>query len=91
MLDVHDCEERYATRSGKRLSTGELGGRPRPRSCSCFYLAAMANSLKRAAGRLAAGKQGANRSSASGDSTSVTRLKGKATARKAKRKVRSLG
>jgi hypothetical protein len=50
----------------------------------------MANSLKKAAGRLATGKPAAKKSSASGDSSSVTKLKGKATARKAKRKVRSL-
>lgn len=52
---------------------------------------AMANSLKKAAGRLASGRAGEKKSTETGDSTSVTKLKGKATARKAKRKVRSLG
>jgi hypothetical protein len=51
----------------------------------------MANSLKKAAGRLASGRAGEKKSTETGDSTSVTKLKGKATARKGKRKVRSLG
>ena len=48
----------------------------------------MAHSIKKAAGQVAAAKAG--RKVESADTSSVRKLKGKATARKAKRQARSL-